>query len=127
MSLKSVFNGAKLGSMLDAPGQGGETFLTRAIRMGLSQVAADFLDIGADPNAPNAAGEYPLFIALAMKDRKAMALLLHRGASVFYKQDDLTFREAALKAGMPDIARHAEALEKERAAFVAAMGFGFHM
>jgi ankyrin repeat protein len=125
MSLKSVFMG--LGKTLDAPGVGGETFLTRAVKMGLPEVARDFIRTGADPNRPNAAGELPLFIALEMKDRAMIAELIKGGASVFHRQDGVTFKARALQLGMPDIAQLAAAIEKERAAMVAAMSMGCRM
>lgn len=122
MSLKAAFMG--LGRTLDAPGPGGETFLTRAVKMGLPDAACEFIDIGADPNQPNAAGERPLFIALEMKDREMIAALIKNGASVFHTQKGVTFRARALQLGLPDVAAAAERIEKERTAIIAAMSMG---
>ena len=127
MSVKKAFNSVRLGAVLNEPGLEGETYLTRAVKMGIPKVAKDFLELGADPDAPNAAGEYPLFLALDRKDRRMMAELLKAGASVFYKRDGLTFREAALKAGMTDVAKLAGRIEKDRAAMIKAMGLGVHI
>ena len=116
MSVKNMFNAARLGSTLDEQGLGGETYLTRAVKMGLVDVAEDFMKLGADPNGENAAGDYPLFIALEQKDRAMMVALVKGGASVFLKKDGLTFRQQALKQNMPDVAAWADRIERDRVA-----------
>jgi hypothetical protein len=127
MSVKNAFNAMRLGSALDEHGAGGETCLTRAVKMGLVGAAEDFMKLGADANRENAAGEYPLFIALELKDRAMILALVKGGASVFYKKDGLTFRQQALKQGMPDVAAFADRIEKERIAMIKAMSMGCRM
>ncbi len=122
MSIKTVFNQLRLGDLLDAHGRGGETYLTRAVKMGLFDVAEDFINLGADPNRRNAAGELPLFIAFEKRDRVMLITLLQRGADVFEKKDGLTLREHALKAGLPDIAAYAAGAEEQRLSLASAMG-----
>lgn len=116
MSIKSVFNRYRISDYLDQHGVGGETYLTRAIRMGQHDAIAEFLAIGANPDQPNAKGERPLFIALALKDEAAITLLLRADASIFIKKDGLTFEQHAKGAGFPDIAETAAAIQRREAA-----------
>lgn len=127
MSVRNVFNAMRLGSALDEHGAGGETCLTRAVKMGLVEAAEDFMKLGADANRENADGEYPLFIALEQRDRKMIVALVEGGASVFYKKDGLTFRQQALKQDMPDVAAFAGRIEKDRMAMISAMSMGCRM
>lgn len=117
MSVKNMFNAARLGSTLDDIGVGGETCLTRAVKMGLVEVAEDFMKLGAQADTPNAQGEIPLFIALEQKDRAMMVALVRGGASVFLKKDGLSFKEHALKMGMRDVANWADRIERDRVAY----------
>lgn len=122
MSLKSSFNEMKLGKILNAPGLEGETYLTRAIKMGQHNAIKEFLDLGCDPKAPNAQGELPLYVALAQKDREAIkALLDFDDEVVFMKKDGKSFKQHALKAGMTDVAERAANVEKIREAYLKAL------
>ncbi len=121
MSLTDAFNGWKLGqATLDAKGTGGETCLTRALKMQSYEVAADFLKLGASPDAVNAAGEKPLAIAIALKDRELIELLLDKRASVLADAPGgLNMAQYAKLHGMPDVAvRLAQMIrEKEASAY----------
>ncbi|HYD19290.1 MAG TPA: ankyrin repeat domain-containing protein [Patescibacteria group bacterium] len=123
MSVRSSFNRYRLSDYLDQPGVEGETYLTRAIRMGQHDAVAEFLDIGADPNAPNARGERPLYLALAQRDETAITLLLRADASVFIKKDGISFKQHALRAGMLGVAQTAAAIERREEAMRSAMSF----
>lgn len=117
------FNSLGLGDYLDEIGLGGETYLTRAIKMGQHDAVEEFLNLGCDPNVKNAAGEYPIYIALAQKDETAITLLFRADASVFIKKDGMTFRQHAEKAGLADIAETAAAIERREAAMRQALSF----
>jgi ankyrin repeat protein len=121
MILKTVFNQLRLGDTLNAHGPGGETCLTRAVTMGLADAAEEFIRLGADPNRANAAGELPLFIAFAQRDRLMLVTLLQCGADIFAKKDGLTLREHAVKEGLADVAAYAADAEEQRLSFVSAM------
>lgn len=123
MSPRHSFNSLGLGDCLDQPGIGGETYLTRAIKMGQHDAVEEFLNLGCDPNVKNAAGEYPIYIALAMKDEAALLLLFRADASVFIKKGGLTFRQHAEKAGLTDVAETAAAIERREKAMRQAMSF----
>lgn len=121
MSLKQIFNRLRLGSTLDKPGLEGETLLTRAVKSGDPETVREFLDLGADPNVKNKAGEVPLHIALTMENVKIMHLLLETGADIFKKQNGLTLREHAEKLELKSIARALRQLEaKKQEALIAA-------
>ena len=121
MSLTDAFNGWKLGqAVLDAKGTGGETMLTRALKMQAYDAVADFLKLGMSPDAANAMGEKPLHIAIALKDRRAIDMLLDKRASVLADAPGGgTLAQYARKHGMPDVAaRLAQMIrEKEAAAY----------
>ena len=119
MSVKNIFNALQLKGTLDSHGAGGETCLTRAVKMGLVDVAEDFLKLGADPDRENAHGETPIFIALAQRDRAMMVALVQNGASIFMRQNGLTFKEQAMKQNMPDVAAWADRIERDRLATMA--------
>lgn len=122
MSIKSSFNEMKLGKILNAPGLEGETYLTRAIKMGQHDAIKEFLELGCDPKIPNAHGELPIYAALAQKDRAAIkALLDFNDEVVFMKKDGKSFKQHALKAGMTDVADRAATVEKIREAYLTAM------
>lgn len=121
MSVKSSFNGMRLGKALDARGVGGETYLTRAVKMQQHDAINDFLDLGCDANVPNAQGESPIFIALSLMDAKAIDTLVLGGASVFVKKDGMTFKEHAKKAGLAQAVERVEIVERERAAYAYAI------
>lgn len=123
MSPRHRFNSLGLGDYLDEIGLGGETYLTRAIKMGQHDAVEEFLNLGCDPNVKNAAGEYPIYIALAQKDETAITLLFRADASVFIKKDGMTFRQHAEKAGLADIAETAAAIERREAAMRQALSF----
>lgn len=123
MSPRHSFNSLGLGDCLDQPGIGGETYLTRAIKMGQHDAVEEFLNLGCDPNVKNAAGEYPLYIAIAQKDEAAITLLFRADASVFIKKDGLSFRQHAEKAGLTDIAETAAAIERREKAMRQALSF----
>lgn len=122
MSLKSSFNEMKLGKILNEPGLGGETYLTRAIKMGQHDAIKEFLELGCDIKMPNAHGETPIYAALAAKDRAAIKILLdYNDEVVFMKKDGKSFKHNALKAGMIDVAERAAIVEKIREAYLNAM------
>lgn len=123
MSPRHSFNSLGLGDCLDQPGIGGETYLTRAIKMGQHDAVEEFLNLGCDPNVKNASGEYPLYIALGMKDEVSLTLLFRADASVFVKKGGITFREHAEKAGLPDVAETAAAIERREKAMRQALSF----
>jgi ankyrin repeat protein len=123
MSPRHSFNSLGLGDCLDQPGLGGETYLTRAIKMGQHDAVEEFLNLGCNPNVKNAAGEYPIYIALAQKDETAVTLLFRADASVFIKKDGMSFRQHAEKAGLTDIAETAAAIERREAAMRQALSF----
>jgi ankyrin repeat protein len=124
--VKRSFNAVRLGSHVDKPGAGGETFLTRAVKMGDHQAIRDFLEIGADADGPNARGELPLHIAMKRRDVKTMEILLNAGASVYRKQEGMTLREHALKLGMKDIAVAARRIERRLEVRAATMYHGMY-
>ena len=124
MSLKSSFNAMRLGGALDKPGLEGETYLTRAVKMRQYDAVQEFIGIGANPDAENAKGETPLYVALELKDRMAIKILLENNANIFLEKNGMTFREHAEKAGMKDVAEAAAAIERERMAY--AMSLGMH-
>jgi ankyrin repeat protein len=124
MSIKKAFDSMRLGSAVNARGLGGETFLTRAVKMGLPAAAKEFIELGADPDRANAAGERPLYIALDLKDRAMIATLLQAGADARQERNGLSFRDNAIRAGMPEIARLADAVENERMAMAVALSCG---
>ncbi len=121
MSLTGTFNGWKLGHFtLDATGTGGETLLTRAIHMQAYGAVKDFLDLGCSPDAANAAGEKPLVLALQLKDRKLVNMLLENRANVLADAPGgLNLAQYARKLGMPDVATnlHEMIRHKEAAAY----------
>ncbi|MBL8712255.1 MAG: ankyrin repeat domain-containing protein [Alphaproteobacteria bacterium] len=123
MSPRHSFNSLGLGDCLDQIGLGGETYLTRAIKMGQHDAVEEFLNLGCNPNVKNAAGEYPIYIALAQKDETAITLLFRADASVFIKKDGMTFRQHAEKAGLADIAETAASIERREAAMRQALSF----
>lgn len=123
MSPRHSFNSLGLGDYLDEIGLGGETYLTRAIKMRQHDAVEEFLNLGCNPNVKNAAGEYPIYIALAQKDETAITLLFRADASVFIKKDGMTFRQHAEKAGLADIAETAAAIERREAAMRQALSF----
>ncbi len=123
MSVKRSFNHVGLGDCLDQPGAGGETYLTRAIKMGQHDAVAEFLNLGCDPNVKNKQGEYPIYIALEMKDEAALLLLFRADASVFIKKDGLSFKQHAIKSGLTDVAETAAAIERREAVMRSAMSF----
>ena len=108
---------------LDQPGIGGETYLTRAIKMGQHDAVEEFLNLGCDPNVKNAGGEYPLYIALALKDETTLNLLFRADASVFVKKGGISFKEHAAKSGLTDIAETAAAIERRENAMRQALSF----
>ena len=121
MSLKQIFNRLRLGRTLDKPGLEGETLLTRAVKSGDPETVREFLDLGADPNVKNKAGEVPLHIALTMQNLKIMHLLLETGADIYKKQNGLTLREHAEKLELKSLARALRELEaKKQEALIAA-------
>lgn len=123
MSPRHSFNSLGLGDCLDQIGVGGETYLTRAIKMGQHDAVEDFLNLGCDPNVKNAAGERPLYIALGMKDETSLTLLFRADASVFIKKDGLSFRQHAEKSGLTDVAETAAAIERREIAMKQAFSF----
>ena len=121
MSVKSSFNSVRHGKALDAHGVEGETYLTRAVRMQQHEAIKDFLELGCDPDAKNAQGESPIFIALSNMDAKAIDTLVFAGASVFVKKNGMTFKEHAKKAGLAQAVERVEIVERERAAYAYAL------
>lgn len=122
MSLKRLFNRFRLRGALDQPGLEGETMLTRAVKSGSEETVREFLDLGADPDAKNKAGEVPLHIALGIDNMKILHLLLEMGADILKKQHGQTLSEHADKRGMTTVARVLRELEikKQDAALAAA-------
>jgi hypothetical protein len=121
MSLKRFFNRLRLGNAIDQPGLEGETLLTRAIKSGNAETVREFLDLGADPDVKNKAGELPLHIALVMRNLKVLHLLLETGADIFKKQNGLTLREHAEKLELKGVAQSLLALEaRKQEALIAA-------
>lgn len=122
MALKASFNGMRLGKMLDEPGVEGETYLTRCIKMGQHQALKEFLDLGCDPLKPNAHKQYPLYLALEMKDRDALNILLNKDENLaFMKKGGMSFKQHAIKAGLIDIARRCAGIERQREAYLTAI------
>ena len=123
MSLTGAFNGWKLGPSLDAHGAGGETLLTRALKMQAYDVVKDFLKLGVSPDAANATGEKPLVIALELKDRRLIDLLIDKRASVLVDAPGgLSLAQYAQKLGMPDIAIRLHQIIREKEAAVYSWG-----
>lgn len=117
MSLKRFFNRMRLGNAaLNTPGLEGETYLTRAVKMGDVKMVEEFLDLGADPDAKNAKGEYPTHIALIAENLNILYALLNTGANVFLKQENMTLSEHAEKLGKKAIAVSLRELEERRIA-----------
>jgi len=117
MSLKRFFNRLRLGhAALNTPGLEGETYLTRAVKMGDVKMVEEFLNLGADPDAKNAKGEYPTHIALVAENLNILYTLLNTGANVFLKQENLTLSEHAEKLGKKAIALSLRELEDRRIA-----------
>lgn len=114
MSLKRFFNRARVGNAVDKPGLEGETYLTRAVKTGDADTVREFLDIGADPNVKNKAGELPLHIAMSSQNMKVLQVLLETGADIFAKQAGLTLREHAEKLGHKALAHTLRELEVKR-------------
>ena len=111
MSLKRLFNRMRLGGALDKPGLGGETYLTRAVKDGSVDTVREFLDLGADPDVKNKAGEAPVHLAMLAQNLPVFHLLLEMGANIFNKQNDMTLREHAEKEGLRSIVRVLRELE----------------
>ena len=126
MSLKSLFSRLTQKKELDKPSLGGETMLTRAVKMREHDAMREFLKAGADPDVKNAGGEAPLFIALGLQDREALRILLKAHATQ-EKQNGVTFRQQCWNAGLPDIGEEAEKIRRMRDAHIMAltMGRGF--
>lgn len=121
MSFKRIFNRLRLGGALNKPGLGGETYLTRAVKEGGIESVREFLDLGADPDAKNKAGEVPLHIAMLAQNLSVFHLLLETGANIFNKQEGMTVRERAEKEGLRSLARVLRELEvKKQEAIIAA-------
>ena len=121
MSLKRLFNRIRLAGVIDKPGLGGETYLTRAVKDGSIDTVREFLDLGADPDAKNKAGEVPAHLAMIAQNLPVFHLLLETGANIFNKQNDMTLREHAEKEGLRSIARALRELEvKKQEAVIAA-------
>ncbi|HEX2753332.1 MAG TPA: ankyrin repeat domain-containing protein, partial [Alphaproteobacteria bacterium] len=116
MTLKRVFNRMQLGDALDVRGLGGETYLTRAVKVGDVQMVQEFLDLGADPDVTNAQGELPLHIALVAQNFKIMHALLETGANIFLKQEGLTLSQHAEKLGMGKVSTVLRELEERKIA-----------
>lgn len=116
MTLKRVFNRMQLGRAVDARGLGGETYLTRAVKVGDVGMVQEFLDLGADPDVTNAAGELPLHIALVAQNFKIMHALLETGANIFLKQEGLTLSQHADKLGMGKVSSVLRELEERKIA-----------
>lgn len=116
MSFRMLFNRLMYGRTLDRPGAGGETCLTRALKMNDDVSVSEFLALGANPDRKNAAGEYPVHVALDRKNLQAAQLLLEVGADFLIKKDGLGLGEYATKNGLPIAAevvkRREEALKK---------------
>jgi len=116
MTLKRVFNRIQLGSALDARGLGGETYLTRAVKVGDVNLVQEFLNLGADPDVTNAAGELPLHLALVAQNFKIMHALLETGANIFLRQEGLTLSQHAEKLGMGKVSIVLRELEERKIA-----------
>lgn len=116
MTLKRVFNRLQIGRAVDAQGLGGETYLTRAVKVGDLGMVQEFLNLGADPDVTNAAGELPLHLALVAQNFKVMHALLETGANIFLKQEGLTLSQHADKLGMGKISGVLRELEERKIA-----------
>ena len=116
MSLKRVFNRMHLADALDSQGLGGETYLTRAVKFGDAKMVQEFLDIGADPDVSNAAGELPLHLALVAQNLRVMHALLGAGANVFLKHENMTLSQHADQLGMKKISGVLRELEERKIA-----------
>lgn len=114
MSLKRLFNRIRLSGAIDKPGLGGETYLTRAVKDGSVDTVREFLDLGADPDVKNKAGEAPVHLAMLAQNLPVFHLLLEMGANIFNKQNDMTLRERAEKEGLRSIARALRELEVKK-------------
>jgi len=119
-NLFRIFSGRKA---LNQPGLGGETLLTRAIKMRDNDALRETLKAGADPDAKNALGETPLYLALDMKDRAALRQLLKAHATQ-EKRNGQTFRQNCWDAGLPDIAAEAERIRRAQDAAAIALSWG---
>lgn len=127
MPLSDEFNKMRHGAFLDKPGLEGETYLTRAVKMRAPEAIRDFITLGADPNAKNAKGEKPLYIALAERDEASIEILVAYGANVFEKVNGKTFRQHAEAANLPKAAEAARTAERIREAYLRSMAIGAHM
>jgi len=116
MILKRAFNRMQLGDALDAQGLGGETYLTRAVKVGDVKLVQEFLDLGANPDVKNAAGELPLHLALVAQNFKIMHVLLETGADIFLRQEGMTLSQHAEKLGMSKVSTLLRELEERKVA-----------
>jgi len=99
-----LFNRIFYGRTLDRTGAGGETCLTRALKMNDAESVGAFLALGADPDGKNAAGEYPVHVALEKRNFEAARLLLEMGADFLITKDGLGLGEYARRNGLPLVA-----------------------
>ena len=102
MSLKQIFNRWRFGKTLDHCGATGETMLTMAVKACDVKSASEFIALGASVDKPNAAGEYPLFLALEQKDKKMFRLLIEADAMIGIQQGGKTLYDFAVAQGMQD-------------------------
>lgn len=114
MSLTRFFNRFRLGNTLNRPGLEGETYLTRAVKTGDADMVKEFLALGADPDAKNAAGQLPLYLAVVANNIPVLQVLLETGANVLMKQNGQTLSEHAEKAGYKSLSDVLAKLEERR-------------
>lgn len=112
LSLKRVFNRWRFHKTLDTPGACGETALTLAVRGDDVDGALRFINLGANVNQPNAAGELPIFIAIENKNPKMFQLLVEEGANLRSVFKGRSLIETAVAAGMRDEAAIAASIDK---------------
>lgn len=112
MSLKRVFNRWRFHKTLDTPGPCGETALTLAVKANDVDGALRFINLGADVNRPNAAGELPVFIAIENRNARMFQLLVEEGVNLRSAFNGKSLVEAALAAGMKDEAAIAVSIDK---------------
>lgn len=121
--MKNIFRLFAGRKQLNQPGLGGETLLTRAIKMKDHEALRETLKAGADPDVKNAQGETPLYLALDLKDRAALRQLLKANATQA-KRNGQTFRQNCWDAGLPEIAEEAERIRRAQDGAVIAMSWG---
>lgn len=114
MFLRRMFNKIRNGRAFDKTGANGETCVTFAIKNNDRASLESFLQAGASPDVPNAAGEYPVHLALHDAQGVLLACLMDAGATLLCEQDGMYPSEHAATRGLSDIAGTLEKAEYQQ-------------